>query len=185
MAQYDIRTLLEQAGARPRGNRHDCPKCGGLRTITRTDECFYCHKCGWKGNAVTLGKELGMYRRLPSAEYLELRQRSEQAERSAADLYERVKTRRFELYDELHSLNRVEVGAHARPDHPAVWDAFALVYRQRPAILAELTFLENAHARAITRFLAATPEEQQALIDRVLEHGGLCDSKGKFVELTL
>jgi putative DNA primase/helicase len=76
-AQYDLHALLEQSGAPPRGNSHDCPKCGGRRKITHTDEVFYCHKCKWTGNAITLAKELGVYRRLSSAEYRELCQRRE------------------------------------------------------------------------------------------------------------
>ena len=52
--------LLTQTDVRLRSrNRGDCPKCGGRRTISFTDECFYCHKCTWGGNAITLARELG------------------------------------------------------------------------------------------------------------------------------
>lgn len=81
--KYDVPALLELSGAPPRGNRHDCPKCGGFRTVTHTAEYFYCHRCRWKGNALTLAKELGVYRRLSSAEWRELRERREQADAEA------------------------------------------------------------------------------------------------------
>ena len=54
--------LLEVAGARLRGpKRADCPRCGGKRTVSFTDETFFCHHadCGWSGNTVTLARELG------------------------------------------------------------------------------------------------------------------------------
>ena len=153
---YSIPELLEQAGARPRGNRHDCPKCGGFRTVTHSAEAFFCHKCQWKGNAVSLAKELGVYQRLSPAEYRELRQNRERADHAARALYERVKARRFELLEELRGLGRLEVEAHtAGADHPATWGALALVYRNKPGILAELAFLENSPARALVRFFSS------------------------------
>src|SRR6516225_907177 len=104
--QYDLPALLEMSGAPAAGpRRHNCPKCGGRRTLAHTDEVFYCHKCQWRGNAVTLAKELGLYRRLPSAAWRELRQNRERADSAARDLYERIKTQRFELLGELHSLS--------------------------------------------------------------------------------
>jgi putative DNA primase/helicase len=77
--QFDLGTLLEKAGGRPHGNRFDCPKCGGLRTVSHTDELYYCHKCQWKGNTVSLAKELGLYQRLPPAEYREFQRTRELA----------------------------------------------------------------------------------------------------------
>ena len=81
--QIGMTDLLERAGAPPRGNRHDCPRCGGLRTLTNTPECFYCHKCHWTGNVITLAKELGIYRPMTSAEYQELHHRLDQADEEA------------------------------------------------------------------------------------------------------
>ena len=100
-SQYDLRALLELGGARPRASRHDCPRCGGRRTLTHTDEVFYCHRCQWKGNTATLACELGLARRLSLAEARELRHKHEQADTAARALYERVKARRFRLLDEL------------------------------------------------------------------------------------
>jgi ribosomal protein L37AE/L43A len=182
--QSGITDLLEQAGARPRGNRHDCPKCGGLRTVTHTAERFYCHHCQWKGNAITLAKELGMYHRLPSAEYRELRQSRERADRAARQLYERVKARRMELLDLLHSLNRLETAAHdAGPDSVRVWDVLEVVYGKRPGVLAELAVLENYGAAALIRFLNSDAPERESTIAGVIERGGLYDSAGRFAEV--
>ena len=174
--ECDLPALLEMSGARPRGNRHDCPRCGGLRTVTHTPECFYCHKCQWKGNAVTLAKELGRDRRVCSAEYRELCQNGERADRAARDLYERAKARRFELLEELHTMNRLEWQVRdAGPDHPVTWDALALVHRRRPVVLAELTILENFGAAELLRSVSASPEEGERSLETVILRGGLCD----------
>jgi len=183
-APFEIGSLLEQAGARPRGNRHDCPKCGGLRTITRTDECFYCHKCQWKGNTVSLAKELGLYQRLSPAEYRELRQERERADRAARALYERVKARRFQLLDGLDTLNRLELVAHeAGRDNPATWDGLAPVYGRRPTLLAELAILENGGAADLIRFLSADNAVREWAIKRVIERGGLYGHVSEVVEV--
>ena len=181
---YHLPALLEQAGARPRGKRHDCPKCGGRRTVTHRDEVFYCHRCQWRGNTVTLARELGLAQRLSPAEYRDPRQRRERADRGARDLYERIKARRFALLDELHALNRVEWHSHdAGSEHPVTWDALAMVYGERPGILAELTILENCSAADLLRFLSAGEAARQAAIDGVLARGGVYDSGQQFVEV--
>src|SRR5438093_10811719 len=92
LTQSEIAALLETGGADPRGKGQDCAKCGGVRTVTHTDEVFYCHKCEWKGNTFTLAKELGVYRRLPSAEYRELCRTRELA-REAQEEKVRVRVR--------------------------------------------------------------------------------------------
>ena len=89
MAQYGLPALLQRVGARPRGNRHDCPKCGGARTVTNGEDVFYCHKCQWRGNTVSLAKELGVYQRISPAEYREL-----QRSRELAHAAERTKETR-------------------------------------------------------------------------------------------
>ena len=181
--QPGIVELLEQAGAHPRGNRHDCPKCGEFRTVTHTAECFYCHHCQWKGNSVTLAKELGVFQRLATAEYRELRKRREQADHAARELYARVKARRFELLDQLHDLNRLESVAHDSGPTEAAWDALAVCYRQCEPILAELTILENSGAADVIRFLNAESDTRQSVIDAVISRGGLFDSSGGFIEV--
>lgn len=183
--QFDIAELLEQAGARPRGNRHDCPKCAGLRTVTHSADAFFCHRCQWKGNAVSLAKELGVYQRLSPAEYRELHQRHEQTNRAARVLYERVKARRSELSGLLHTVNGREAAAHILgPDNPAAWDALSTVYGERPAVLAELAILENCRAADLIRFLSDRQDARERLIEGLLARGGLWNSQGKFVEVS-
>ncbi len=149
--------LIEQAGARPRGNRHDCPKCGGLRTITHSEKAFYCHKCHWKGNVTTLEKELGIYRRLPSAEYREQCRRRERASKAARTLYAKVHQRQLDLREELRLLGRAELLAHEQgADDPKAWDTLAVVYQSRPPIEAALDTLENSTAAELIRFLDST-----------------------------
>lgn len=146
-AQFEIGTLLEQAGALRRGSRHDCPKCGGKRTVTHTAECFYCHKCTWKGNAITLQKMLGIYRRLPSAQFRVLCRNRQLAREAAKRLYVTVHARQLELREEIRSLGRLELAARdAGPNNPATWGALVLCYRRREPILRELDTLENCSA---------------------------------------
>ncbi|MGH9357710.1 MAG: hypothetical protein ACRD1O_00875 [Terriglobia bacterium] len=152
--QFEMVELLEQAGARPRGNRHDCPKCGGFRTVTHTDETFFCHKCGWRGNAATLAKELGVYKPLPRDEYLRQKRERERAHNSVVRLYQAVRARRMELLDSLHELARLEALVHdAGMDDETAWDSLATVYRERPEIEGELDYLESASAKELSQFL--------------------------------
>lgn len=155
--QPDIAELLEQAGARPRGNRHDCPKCGGSRTITHTDETFFCHRCQWKGNTVTLAKELGIYQRLPSAEYRRLRQKRERAHEAALKLYSLAHNHQLELREELRSLGRLEILAHDAGPTEEAWNVLATVYAERPKIEAELDVLESGDPSAVLERLRPKP----------------------------
>ena len=134
---------------------------------------------------MTLAKELGVYRRLPSAEYRELCQNRERADRVARELYERIKARRFELLNDLETLNRLELRAHeAGPEHAATWHALALVYRARPGVLAELVVLENSRAADLVPFLSAGPEERRRATDGAILRGGLYDQADSFVDLS-
>ncbi len=65
----------------------------------------------------------------------------------------------------------------------ATWDALETVYRDRPALLAELAILENCGAADLLRFLTADSATRGRVIAGVIEHGGLYDSDGKFVEV--
>ena len=184
--QYDLTDLLERASARIRGNRADCPWCGRKRSVSFDESkgVYHCHGagCDFSGNTVKLAREQGLTTRLTAAEYHELCQKRELADRAARALYERVKARRFELLDYLHVLGDLEATAHRLgPDNPETWDALSAVYADRPAILAKLTILENAGAADLLRFLAANPETQKRVIDGVRMRGGLTDDSGKFV----
>jgi ribosomal protein L37AE/L43A len=185
--QYDVPTLLEMAGAKPRGNRHDCPKCGARRTVTNTADCFFCHHCQWKGNNITLEKELGVHRRLSRAEYQELRRKRDRAHDAALRLCAAVKTRRTDLLDWLYALNRFEARARkAGPTIEAAWQGLGLTYADRPKVLSELVILENAIACDLVRFFLATEEIRKEKIGRVLSWGGFYpDGRESFVEVNI
>jgi hypothetical protein len=99
-------------------------------------------------------------------------------------LYLAAKVRRFQLYDELRSLATIEAKAHkAGLNDPDALNALALAYEQRPLIIAELVFLEHGHARQVSGYLAATPEQKRAVIDLVIGRGGILDPDGRFIEV--
>ena len=190
--RYDLLDLLQKAGARIRGrNRAHCPRCKRSRSVSFDESrgVYHCHGqgCDFSGGAGTLARELGLARPLSPGERQRLHREWERADRAARALYERVKARRFELLEELRGLGRAELGAHgAGMNHPATWGALALVYRRRPAILAELAILENCGAADLIRFLSAGSELRERVIDAVTLRGGLYDTRaGKVVELAL
>ncbi len=183
--QRGIVDLLEQAGARPRGNRHDCPKCGGLRTVTQTAEAFYCHRCQWKGNTVTLAKELGVYRRLPSAEYHDQCRKREQAESQAREFLAACKRERLRACEELRELGRLELLAHeAGPDHPSTWPALEMVYRKRPVLTARAVLFSEGAVHDRRKYLEADGKGRERIIDGILLAGGVTDDAGKFIEVS-
>jgi hypothetical protein len=135
---------------------------------------YHCHgaACDFSGGAGSLARELGLARRLSPAEYREARQNRRLADRAARVLYERVQTRRFDILGRVRTWGQVEVAAHkAGTDHPATWDALTRVYRERPALLAEIEILENWHVADLIRYLTAGTSTQQRVIDRVIEAG--------------
>jgi hypothetical protein len=193
VAQYDLSTLLVRAGAQsPRYGRGKwrCPKHTGSPSLSvDTESClFNCHHagCDFHGSAATLARQLGLTRRLSWAEYRDIRQSRERADRAARALYERAKMRWSELLDHLHTLDRLEIQAHdGGPNCPTTWGALALVYAQRPGALAELALLENAGAAELVRFLSAGGTAREVMLAKVIERGGVTDSRRRFVELAL
>jgi ribosomal protein L37AE/L43A len=141
--QVGISALLEQAGAHTRGNRHDCPKCGGLRTITHSGDCFYCHRCEWKGNGITLMRELGIEDDRTDAEKERDRGEREQAHEAARRLYAAAHKRQLELREMLRELGRLELRAHDAGPVEQAWNVLADVYSQQPGIEYELDALES------------------------------------------
>jgi hypothetical protein len=186
--EFAVTDLLERAGARLRGRgRADCPWCKRSRSVSFDDTrgVYHCHGagCDFSGGVAKLAQQLGLARRLSSAQYRELRQNREHGDRSARALYQRVRARRLELLERLRGLRRIELRAHdAGIDHPATWGALALVYRELPALLAELALLENTGGIELVRFSCAGPERRAQAINDVLMRGGLYNSRGDFVE---
>lgn len=183
--QYGMTELLSLRGAKIRGrNRADCPGCRGFRTISFTGEVFHCFKCSWKGNTLTLARDLGLLRRIPQAEYQRRQQDHEMAHEAADRLYKRVRARRFELLCELHALNDLETRAHsAGPEAESIWDALITVHVRGELILAELAILENCGAADLTKFLAADTETRRKAVTQVIEWGGVYNASGRFVEV--
>ena len=173
-AQCEIGSLLEMAGARPAGpRRYHCPDCGGRRTVAADESkgVFNCHHagCGFRGGIGTLRKRLGLRReRLPPAEYRELCQRRDRAHEAGQRLYAAVHSRRMELLECLELLADLERTARDAGPAEAAWDALAVVYRERPCVLAELASLENVPVADLVKFLTADAEARRRAIDRVL-----------------
>jgi len=187
-AQHGLIDLLQRAGARIRGNRADCPRCKRQRAVSLDESrgIYHCHgaACDFSGGTVKLAREQGLAARLTGAEYRELLQQRGRADRAARSLYERVRVRRFELLGYLRALGDLDSTAHRLgPDNPETWNALSAVYAERPAVLAELTILENADAADLLRFLSAEPEVREQVIDGVLMRVGLTDTYGRFVEV--
>lgn len=187
--QFALTDLLKKAGAHIRGRRADCPRCKRQRAVSFDESrgVYHCHGsgCEFSGGTVKLAREQGLASRLTAAEYHEFLQEREQADRAARSLYERVRAWRFELLDYLRTLGDLDSLAHRLgPDNPETWNALSAVYAERPAVLAELTILENAGAADLLRFLSAEPEVREQSIDGVLTRGGLTDAYGRFMEVS-
>ena len=127
--------FLVQAGAQLQGpKRADCPRCGGRRTTSYTDEVFHCHKCAWAGNAITLAHELGLAISKPTP--VEMREKQiirREAERFAAW----ARTKRIGTASLLRDLDRYEsdwrgIGqtelAGGSPVSEIVWDRLHLCF---------------------------------------------------------
>ena len=183
--QLDIMGLLEMAGCRIRGrNRADCSKCKRFRAISFASETFFCHGCGWKGNVITLAKAQGIHQRLSRAEYRQLCEKRERAHDAALRLDYACAVRRLYLCELLRTMSQSEVAAHrAGPDCLEGWASMALVYGDRPGVLAELTIVENAAAADRVKFLLANEQTRQGVVSRVLEHGGFFPDAEKFIEV--
>ncbi|HLI31101.1 MAG TPA: hypothetical protein VKV79_08400, partial [Terriglobia bacterium] len=178
-----------QAGARPRGNRHDCPKCGGLRTVTHAEECFYCHKCQWKGNVVTLAKELGVYRRIPKAEYIRQQRERQQAETLARQFLAACRDHRLAFNALCCIMQQARDEAHeklkANPDDETGWDVLAWVAENEREVLATCQLLSEGSIPARRRWLEADSQERERIAEEILLAGGVVDGDGRFIEVNL
>lgn len=186
--EYPMRELLEHVGCKLRGNhRADCNSCGGRRTTAYTDDVYFCHRCGAKGNAYTLARELGLARRLPPAEARKLYRRRELGKAWGRAAYERARTRRFDLYEAFRSWVTILCGASEKLredlNDQIAWEALALAYQESPKVQAELAILEDAPIAERVRFLAAGPAEREERIQAVINQGGVVCGE-RFIPLT-
>jgi hypothetical protein len=178
--------LLAQTGARIRGrNRADCPDCKRLRAVSfdEAKRVYHCHgaECTFSGGIATLRQRLGIRREwLSREEYIRQQRERERAQVAKERLAAAVHRRCFQLRDEVHGLTELQLKAHrSGANHPATWDALALVYSQRPRLLAELEIMENATVAELVRFLTADAEIRAAAVSRVIS---LHDAAGMFSE---
>jgi len=160
--QLGFPELLARVGAIPprhgRG-KWTCPDCQRPALSVNPDKgVFLCHHagCDFRGGIGVLRQRLGIAREwLPKPEYIRQMRGRELADRAARALYGVVRARRFKLLDTLHNFNWLEFLAHdAGADNPETWESLALVYGERPLILAELAILENANAADLLQFLS-------------------------------
>ena len=188
--QYDVPELLTRAGATLRGrNRADCPRCGKRRTVSYATEVFHCHHtgCNFRGNTITLARELGLLKRLSAKEAQELKVEREQALTAAQWAIERVRERRQELYQFHRDLLDVYYGSVTRliknRQDEIGWSCLAYFYEQIPVVRWELTLLEEAPPLERLAFLDADDAARAQLIDAVILAGGVPCPDGKFVEV--
>jgi ribosomal protein L37AE/L43A len=180
--------LLERVGATLRGhNRADCPWCGGRRTISYADEVYFCHRCGAKGNAVSLARELGLARRLSSAEARALRLERERADRAAHAFLAEVKGARFGLgglHIELLKL-RHEARERLKVNHDDVpaWETLAHVHTELPRARAAYVLLSDGTVGDRLAWLEANEGTRREMADRILQAGGVPTYDGKWVEV--
>ena len=188
--QFAMGELLERAGAKLRGRgRADCPRCGGRRTLSYTSSLFKCHHagCGFQGSSHNLAKELGLARPLSLAEREELQQRLLCAREAAGQALGRVRSRRLELYEAHRSLLSILLSASERlkqnPEDERAWTALAYRGRELPKVRAELAMLESVPVGDRLALLNASNVDRERLVARMVIHGGVVDSNGKFVEV--
>ena len=188
--QYDVPQLLTRAGATLRGrNRADCPRCGKRRTVSYETEVFHCHRtgCNFRGNTITLARELGLLKRLSAKEAQELIVEREQALTAAQWAIERVRERRQELYQFHRDLLDIYYGSVMRlsknRQDEIGWSCLAYFYKQIPAVRAELNLLEEAPPLERIRYLDANEGKQREMVCEVIAAGGVEDSKGRFIEV--
>ena len=187
---YELPDLLVRAGATLRGNnRADCPRCRKRRTISHTEEVFNCHEatCDFKGNAVTLARELGLLNPLPPREAEELRRTRERARRAAEEVSYRLRERRLTLQEEHRQLLNIYYGGQERLKRdrdPKIGQILATyAKKQLRRVHAELAIVEGSPIPQRLRYLNANEGRQKGMVCAVIGAAGLEDADGKFIEV--
>lgn len=182
--------LLGRMGSTLRnGNRADCPLCGGRRTISYTEEVFFCHHagCDFRGNIVTLVKRLGLARRFSRGEALAHQRDRDEARAAAEYARRRIKAERHALYEAHRSLLTIRGQAEQRlrkePDEALAWGALACVNARLPQVKASLAILEDAPIPTRLDFLNACERQRKEMDEKVIRAGGLFDARRKFIEV--
>jgi ribosomal protein L37AE/L43A len=187
--EFPLVALLERAGATLRSrSRADCPRCGGKRTISHTDEVFYCHHagCEFTGSALTLAKELGLAPERSADERRQFAQLRKRAHEKAGLVYQRVKARRWKLYDTHQNLLTIWTNAREalgeNPQNSTAWAGLAFAQSRLDEVRAALLLLEDGPFPDVLAFLNAAPAEQGRRVRAIIQAGGLLSRHGKFLE---
>ena len=188
--QYNVPSLLVRTGAtlRPRG-RADCPQCGKRRTISHTEEVFNCHEatCDFKGNAVTLGWELGLLKPLSPREAEELKRTRERARRAAEEVSYRLREHRLVLQEGHRQLLDILYGGQERlkrdRDQKTGKTLVGHARKHLRRVCAELAIVEDSPMSQRLEFLNANEGRQKGMVCAVIAAGGLEDANGRFIEL--
>lgn len=185
--EYDLADLLRRVGARVRGKRADCPWCRGRRTISHTDQVYFCHRCGAKGNAFTLARDLGLAPRLSPADARAFCLERERAEAAANAFLALVQKARFGL-DTLHIAllnlgDRVHERLKANHEDETAWDVLAYLHAELPRIRAQLTLLSHGTVGDRLAWLEADNEARRDMANRILWAGGVPTFDEKWAEV--
>ena len=160
--QFDMRSLLEQAGFRLRGaTRANCIHCTGdsLGTVSFTSEVAFCHRCKWKANALTMARELGLLSTNPRARKAlhlerERRQRFETRIRAFEQWRDAELWRAIDLHRKLsRRAVLAEQVLRIDPEYGEAWSALADFYHGRAALTSNI---ERFGCSKVPEFLEGT-----------------------------
>lgn len=154
-----MRELLLRAGFRNvQRRRADCAYCRGSSrgTVSFTARVGFCHRCGWRGNVVTLLRALGL-RDLPreTEQHRKVRAKVKEFEGWLNEMYREVAAEYRELGSKAALARRVLVHF---PDCKPAWAALARFYNAEARLSAELDALTFEKASSWVEQLA-TPVE--------------------------
>ncbi|HEV2383363.1 MAG TPA: hypothetical protein VG206_26665 [Terriglobia bacterium] len=190
--EFDLRELLTAAGAEfGRGKRPRCPRCKKLGTLSvdLANGVFCCHnsECDFRGNAVILAKAQGRLAHVSPAERRAQAEAHRRAREAAEITASRASAERQQLYATHRELLSIQEKAdewlRTNPDDQTAWSGLRFTDIQIPRVRAALGILEDAPIETRLKFLEAGAEEREAMIDVVIERGGILDDSGRFVEV--
>jgi ribosomal protein L37AE/L43A len=191
--EYEVSDLLRRTGAVPprygRG-KWTCPRCQRTAlSVNQSSGLFNCFHagCDFRGNAFTLARELGLTKRLSSAEARALRLEKEQAERASSAFSAQVRAARFglaALHIELLNLRgQAQARLKVNSDNEAAWEVLAYIHSQLPRVRAALLLLSEGTIGDRRAWLEADERTHHEMVDRILRVGGVPTFDDKFIEI--
>src|SRR5262245_49832287 len=193
-------SILTRAGYDPgRHGRTRCPIHGGNnRTAFSFDEengFFRCFSCGAKGDKVQLVRDLlrvnfgealrwlGMYRMdfssakevFPNEEISRLAQ--------AISVEQAYRSEIFRLeFRELFNAGRNAEAVLLEFDSEGAWDILCAVAERRRWLTAAMNILDFGPPSLVVPFLIGSSRDQAEIAAFVIEAGGLCDNRQRWIE---